>query len=86
VWRTTGNNVAARWKSSDHILRFPVRVLGFHGDLRGAICNVLSERRSGRGCAEYALLLSLIGTAIAFAGSSLGTAISTAITNIAALL
>jgi pilus assembly protein Flp/PilA len=40
----------------------------------------------GAAAAEYALLLSLIGTAIAFAASSLGTAISTAVTTIAALL
>jgi len=40
----------------------------------------------GSAAAEYALLLSLIGTAIAFAASSLGTAISTALTTIAALL
>ena len=36
--------------------------------------------------AEYALLVSLIGTGIAFAAGSLGTAISTAFTTIAALL
>ena len=41
---------------------------------------------AGAAAAEYALLLSLIGTSIAFAASSLGTAISTALTNIAALL
>ena len=41
---------------------------------------------AGAAAAEYALLVSLIGTGIAFAAGSLGTAISTAFTTVAALL
>ena len=41
---------------------------------------------AGAAAAEYALLLSIIGTAIAFAASSLGTAVSTAIGAVADLL
>jgi Flp pilus assembly pilin Flp len=41
---------------------------------------------AGAAGAEYALLLSLIGTALAVAANALGTAISTAITNFIALI
>ena len=53
--------------------------------MRGFVKSYLGDG-SGSAAAEYALLLSLIGTAIAFAASSLGTAISTALTTVAALL
>jgi pilus assembly protein Flp/PilA len=53
--------------------------------MSGLIKSYLKDE-AGAAAAEYALLLSLIGTAIAFAANSLGVAISTAITTIAALL
>jgi pilus assembly protein Flp/PilA len=41
---------------------------------------------TGAAAAEYALLLAIIGTAIAAAVGNLGTAISTAIQNMATLI
>ena len=41
---------------------------------------------AGSSAAEYALLISLIGTGVAFAAGSLGTAISTALATVTALL
>jgi pilus assembly protein Flp/PilA len=52
----------------------------------GGLIKSFLRDESGSAAAEYALLVSLIGTGIAFAAGSLGTAIAAAFTAIAALL
>jgi len=52
----------------------------------GRLPRLYLKDEGGAVAAEYALLVSLLGAAIAFAASSLGTTISTAMGNVAALL